>query len=63
MSSRINEKRGWNKIRRGIDKANQKEIDTINNPDTDPWVRECLKLGIGLTDLKGDQIKKIERKK
>ena len=63
MSSQEKVKRGWKKIREGIDRNNQKELDTINDPDANPWVRGCLKLGVGLTDLTGEQIKKIKRRK
>ena len=47
-------KSGWKKIKRDIDKCNEKELDIINDPDTNSWVREGLKLGVGLTDLKGE---------
>jgi len=63
MKSQDQVKRGWKKYREDKDRINQKEIDTINNPDTNPWVREGLKLGVGLTDLTGEQIKKIKKKK
>lgn len=63
MSSRENEKRGWKKIREGIDRTNQKELDTINDQNTNPAVRDCLALGVGLTDLTGEQIKKIKKRK
>jgi hypothetical protein len=63
MSTNDRVKRGWKKIREDIDRINQKELDIINDPDANPWVRECLKLGVGLTDLTGEQIKKIKKKK
>jgi len=63
MSSQDRVKEGWKKIREGIDRNNQKELDTINDPNTNPAVRDCLALGVGITDLKGEQIKKIKRRK
>ena len=63
MSSNDNIKRGWKKYREDKDRINQKEIDTINDRNTNPAVRDCLALGVGLTDLSGEQIKKIKKKK
>ena len=63
MSSQDRVKEGWRKIRQGIDRINQKELDTINDPDANHMVRGCLTLGVGLTDLTGEQIKKIKKKK
>lgn len=63
MSSQDRVNEGWKKIRKGIDRVNQKELDTINDPNTNPAVRDCLALGVGLTDLTGEQIKKIKKKK
>ncbi len=63
MSSQDRVKRGWKKIREDIDRINQKELDIINDKDANPMVRECLRLGVGLTDLTGEQIKKIKRRK
>jgi len=63
MSSQDQVKRGWKKIRQGIDRTNQKELDTINDPNANSAVRDCLALGVGLTDLTGEQIKKIKKKK
>ena len=63
MASYGNDKEGWKKIRKGIDRTNQRELDTINDRKTNPAVRDCLALGVGLTDLTGEQIKKIKKKK
>ena len=63
MSSQEKAKRGWKKYREDKERINQKEIDTINDPNTNPWVREAYKLDVGLTDLTGEQIKKIKKKK
>jgi len=52
--------RGWRKYREDKNRINQKEIDTINDKNTNPAVRDCLALGVGLTDLTGEQIKKIK---
>jgi hypothetical protein len=38
-------------------------MDTINDPNANPWVRRGLELGVGLTDLTGEQVKKIKKKK
>jgi hypothetical protein len=59
MLSEEDEKR-WKKIREGIDRTNQKELDIINDRNANPAVRDCLALGVGLTDLTGEQIKKIK---
>ena len=63
MSTNNQVKEGWKKIRKGIDRTNQKELDTINDRKANPMVRGCLKLGVGVTDLTGEQIKKIKNKK
>ncbi len=60
MSSYPDEKKGWKKIREGIDRTNKIELDIINDQDANPTVRDCLALGVGLTDLTGKQIKKIK---
>ncbi len=57
-----NAKRGLRKAKRGWENYNQKELDTINDPETDPWVSGGLAVGVGLADPEGEQVKKIKRK-
>jgi hypothetical protein len=62
MSTNDQIKRGWKKYREDQDRINQKELDTINDPNTDGMVAGCLALGVTQTDLTGEQVKKIKRK-
>ena len=63
MSTKDQVKRGWKNFNRDKDRINQKQMDIINDDEANPWVREAYKLDVGLTDLKGEQIKKIKKKK
>jgi hypothetical protein len=62
MSTEEDIKRGWKKAKRDWDNYNQKELDTINDPNTDPLVSACLALGVSQTDPTGEQVKKIKKK-
>lgn len=62
MTTKNQVDRGWKKIREGINRTNQKELDTINDRNANPAVRDCLAVGVGITDLEGKQIKKIKRR-
>lgn len=62
MSTNDQVKRGWKKYREDKDRINQKELDTINDTRANPAVRDCLALGVGLTDLTGEQVKKIKKR-
>jgi hypothetical protein len=60
MSTQDRVKRGWRRYNEDKDRRNQEEIDTINDRNANPAVRDCLAVGVGLTDLTGEQVKKIK---